>query len=114
MWDVKEAYGGSLQIVPMSQQDFAEPTLCVSWNKEGNAIFGGCCDNFIKMWDLAQNRVMNLGQHSAPVAQLQWCEELNMLFSMSWDKTVSLWDCRQQSPAMTMNMERKVAFFTDI
>lgn len=92
-------------------QDCGEPILNISWNREGTSIFAGCCDNTAKMWDLQANRIMNIAQHSQPVAQVHWCEMLNILYTMSWDKTISVWDGKQQNPVMSFTIDKKVKEF---
>ena len=98
----------------MAIQDFGSPILNLSWNSESSAIFAGCCDNYAKMWDLHSNRVINVGQHTKPIAQLHWSENLKMLYTMSWDNTISAWDGRQQIPIQTFVFDKKVSFITFI
>ena len=108
VWDVKENYAGNLAAQAVAGTDMAEQVMQISWNREGNTIFAGCCDGFAKMWDLQQNRVVNIGQHSQPVASVHWCEVLNVLYTMSWDKTIAIWDARQQTPVVSVTLDKKV------
>lgn len=108
VYDVKDNSSGGIAAQPMAMQDLGEPALNLTWNREGNMIFAGCCDKSIKMWDLNGNRLANLGQHAEPVASVHWCETLNVLYSMSWDKTIAVWDGKQPNPVMSFTVERKV------
>jgi mRNA export factor len=105
---VKDNYGSGFSVQPLATIDTGEAPLQLSWNREGTAIFAGCCDNTAKMWDLGQNRLTNIGQHTMPVAQVHWCEMLNVLYAMSWDKTIALWDGKQPQPAMSLTLDKKV------
>ena len=108
VWDIRDNGSGTAVSQPVAATDMAEPILQIAWNREANTIYAGCCDGAVKVWDLQQNRVMNLGQHTQPVAQVHWCEVLNVLFTLSWDKTISIWDGKQPNPVMSVTLDKKV------
>jgi len=112
VWDVKETYPGSGTVAsqPVLMQDFTDPVLNISWNREGNVIFAGCSDNTVKAWDLQGNRVMPVGQHTQPVAQVHFDEVMGVLYTLSWDKSIAIWDLKQPTPVMNTTLERKVFF----
>lgn len=110
IWEVKEVYPGNVATQAKVLTDMNNPVLQIAWNREGNVIFAGSGDNFIKAWDLQQNKVINVGQREMPVAQVHWCEIMNVLYAMSWDRTITIWDCRQSNPVMTATLNTKVLY----
>eukprot|EP01097_Dermamoeba_algensis_P007694 TRINITY_DN490_c0_g1_i1.p1 TRINITY_DN490_c0_g1~~TRINITY_DN490_c0_g1_i1.p1 ORF type:complete len:352 (-),score=56.20 TRINITY_DN490_c0_g1_i1:176-1231(-) len=75
------------------------PILSTCWSGDGTKVFTGGCDNKIKCWLPANNQIVPIGQHAAPVKHVFWLEELQCVCSGSWDKTVKYWDGR--SPTHT-------------
>jgi mRNA export factor len=109
IWDVKTAYpsANTATAQPMAATDMTEPVLQITWNTQGNMVFAGSGDGNIKVWDLQQNRVVNMAQRSMAVAQVHWCSAMNVLYAMSWDRTITIWDGKQPNPIMTSTVDLK-------
>uniref|UniRef100_A0A915I9Y5 Uncharacterized protein n=1 Tax=Romanomermis culicivorax TaxID=13658 RepID=A0A915I9Y5_ROMCU len=86
VWEVK----ADNTTEPKAQQSMQGPVLAVDFSDDGSKIFIAGADKTVKMWDIASNQVVQLGQHDQPVKTCHWVKAPNYscLMTASWDKTL--------------------------
>lgn len=67
------------------------PVLCVDWSADGAQVVSAGTDNLAKLWNLATNQEITVGQHQAPIKSIHWVKEMNMVVTGSFDKTIKYW-----------------------
>ncbi|PCH42139.1 WD40 repeat-like protein [Wolfiporia cocos MD-104 SS10] len=89
------------------------PVLSVCWNKEGNKILSGGCDNAGRMFDVTTGQSTQVAQHDAPIKCVKWIEtpQGGILATGSWDKTIKYWDLRTPSPISTVQLPERCYTF---
>lgn len=86
------------------------PVLCADFSTDNVTCFSAGCDSQVRMWNVTQGpqAVSVIGKHDQPVKAMKWMPEMNCLATASWDKTIRLWDCRQQNPAMSLQLNERI------
>lgn len=116
LWEVES----SGKTVPKQMQTMGAPVLDVCWadvsymtltlmlsffiftyfyfklEQNGATAYVAACDNKVQCWDLGSNKMVQVGQHDAPVKTCHWITGPNYtcLMTGSWDKTLKFWDTR--------------------
>lgn len=90
------------------KQAHSHPILSCDWNGDGTQVVSGGSDNLCKLWNLATNQEIPIGQHAAAIKSVHFCKELNVVITGSFDKTIKYWDMRQAQPAMNLQMNERV------
>ena len=82
----------------IGQRRHTRAALCCCWDKSGNNIFSGGCDNTINIWNIGRpstkNSFTKLGSHKSTINCLEYAKNYNLLISGSWDKSIKYWDIR--------------------
>ncbi|ETW82832.1 hypothetical protein HETIRDRAFT_439495 [Heterobasidion irregulare TC 32-1] len=89
------------------------PVLSVCWNKEGNKIISGGCDNAARLYDIQSGQSQQVAQHDAPVKVVKWIDtpQGGILATGSWDKTLKYWDLRSANPISTVQLPERCYSF---
>lgn len=107
MWEVVERHG-IIQSQPKLEQKHKAPVFDVTWAPDGSRCFSASADKELQMWDLASNKMQQVGAHDAPIKACRWCPTLNCVVTGSWDKTIKFWDCRQSQPVKSFTLPERV------
>ncbi|THH19820.1 hypothetical protein EW146_g1425 [Bondarzewia mesenterica] len=93
--------------------DFIGPVLSVCWNKEGNKLISGGCDNAARLFDIQTGQSQQVAQHIAPVKVVKWIDtpQGGILATGSWDKTLKYWDLRTANPITTVQLPERCYTF---
>jgi len=89
------------------------PVLSVCWNKEGNKLISGGCDNAARLYDVQTGQSQQVAQHDGPVKVVKWVEtpQGGILATGSWDKTLKYWDLRTPNPISTVQLPERCYTF---
>lgn len=66
----------------------SHPILCCDWSPDGAQIVNGSSDNQARVWNLATNQEIVVGQHQAAIKAINFVKELNLIVTGSFDKTI--------------------------
>lgn len=78
--------------------------MSFDWKDDNSQIFMATATNAVKAWDLAGNRVADIGQHQAPVKDVFYVKDMNQcVVSSGWDGFVKVWDTRSPNPVIEAN-----------
>jgi mRNA export factor len=69
----------------------SHPMLCVDWNADGGSVLSGGSDGQARVWNLATNQEVTIGQHAAPIKSIHFVKEMNVAITGSFDKTIKYW-----------------------
>lgn len=93
----------------ISQNDYKEPVLSVSWQQGEKNYFTGTCDGSIYITDLNTNTISTIGKHTSGCKEVLWDPYLKVLFTGGWDSYLYLWDIRNPGhPAMQYQLPERV------
>jgi len=88
--------------LPRAKSTQGSPTLCSAWSADGTQVLSGSCDNNVRLWNVASNQILTVGQHAAPVRAIFDLSAADShapaIMSGSWDKTVKYWSVRSSRP----------------
>ncbi|THH18128.1 hypothetical protein EW146_g2802 [Bondarzewia mesenterica] len=89
------------------------PVLSLCWNKEGNKLISGGCDNTARLFDIQTGQSQQVAQHDAPVKAVKWIDtpQGGILATGSWDKTLKYWDLRTPNPISTVQLPERCYTF---
>jgi len=112
-WEVQSINAAGQQnwrTVAKAQQSCGGPVLDVAWSDDATRVFTASCDKTVKVWDLASNQMVQIGQHDGPVKTCHWIKGNNYscLMTGSWDKTLKFWDPRQQTAIHQIQLPDKI------
>eukprot|EP00347_Sterkiella_histriomuscorum_P017243 403350135 len=103
--------GKVIQAQFMLQTNAGGPVLGICWQPDAQALLIACADNNIKRWDLGQNSVNVVGQHTQPVKDI-YCFSINnksIVVSGGWDSRVKFWEWNQGYQGLNQIGETYVA-----
>lgn len=92
----------------MFSSQFNDPLLSLCWQPEGNMLYTGSCDGTLHCVDLNQGRQGSIGKHEIGCKEVIYIPGINLVLSGGWDGKLNFWDLRQQSPALSIDLGRKV------
>lgn len=109
IWQVNE--NGVVE--PKALQDVGAPILSIDWTEDSTKLFIASADKQARVWDLASNQVMTVGQHNEAISICHWIStpKYTCLMTGGWDKTLRFWDMRQlptQSSLATVQLDERV------
>ena len=82
------------------------PVLCVDWSADGAQVVSAGTDNLAKLWNLATNQEITIGQHQAPIKSIHYVKEMNMVVTGSFDKTIKYWSVSQRAKIKEATVQR--------
>lgn len=94
----------------MAHQQFSSPILGLCWKPNSSILLASDCEGNIYNYDIQSNQNMVLGKHTSGCKELDFVQNnnMNLLVSGGWDKYLNFWDFRQQSPALSLNLDKKI------
>ncbi|KAH8401125.1 hypothetical protein KR009_003167, partial [Drosophila setifemur] len=106
LWDVQMASG---EATPMVMKNLSHTAFSTTWNPDGTKIYLGDCMGKVFVWDLASEKMSELGSHAKGVksCHLVTGNQSSYLMTASWDKTVKFWDPRTAVEAASMDMPER-------
>jgi len=87
---------------------FASPALKCTWNDQGNQIYVGLMDGSVKLYDLGNGQVSDIGKHGAPISSLHYIPGMNAIISTAYEPMIQIWQQGNPSPVLSINAENKV------
>ncbi|EAR89676.1 poly(A)+ RNA export protein (macronuclear) [Tetrahymena thermophila SB210] len=85
------------QFQQVSQMQYNEPITCIAWRGDGQAIYAGCGDNSVVLFNLSNGQSAKIGQHQAGIRSIFYVQQLNgAVITCSFDTTVCFWS--EQNP----------------
>ena len=81
------------------------PILGFDWKRDNSMVFMASASGMAKAWDLKENKVVDIGNHTAPVRDIFHVPGLNdSVCTSSWDGFIKFWDCRSPNPILEQNV----------
>jgi len=100
--------GANGQAAPKAKVQHTHPVLCLDWSPDGAQVVSGGTDSLCKLWNLASNQEITIGQHAAPIKSVHFVKEMNVVITGSYDKTIKYWDMRTPTPVATVQLNERV------
>jgi mRNA export factor len=85
-----------------------DPILSLTWQTENTNLIAGCCDGTVNYIDLNQGKTVPIGKHEIGCKEAIWLSSLNLLMTGGWDGKLNFWDMRQNNPALTLDLQKKI------
>jgi mRNA export factor len=97
----------TIQASPATVIPFDDALISLCWQPD-TRIFTGSVNGNIHAIDASTGQSGIMGKHENGVKEVVWNSNHNIVISGGWDCMLHFWDLRQQMPALSLNVGKKV------